>query len=61
MKYKVTLKVSYLTTAFLFDDRQEALDFAETAWLNRDKRGDIAGMDAITESPKVSFVEEEEA
>lgn len=59
MKYKVTLKVSYLTTAFLFDDRQDALDFMETAWMHRDARGNIAGMDVISESPKLSFTEEE--
>lgn len=59
MKYKVTLKVSYLTTQFLFNDRIEALDFMETAWLHRDTRV-LAGVDAISEAPKMTFTEEEE-
>lgn len=53
MKYKVTLKVSYLRTEFLFSDRQEALDFMETAWMNRKD-----GKDMITEAV-LTFEEDE--
>ncbi len=59
MKYKVTLKVSYQITEFLFDDRMEALDFMETAWLHRQRKGDLASVSAITESPKLTFAEED--
>ena len=35
MKYKVILKSSYREPAFLFDDKNEALDFMELAWIRR--------------------------
>lgn len=54
MKYKVSLKISYIETAFIFDDRQEALDFAESAWIHR-----ADDKDTITKAV-MTFVEEEE-
>lgn len=53
MKYKVTLKVGYKDPEFLFDDRCEAMDFAELAWAHR-----IIGEDKL-DSVKLTFVEEE--
>lgn len=53
-KYKVTLKISYVETAFMFDDRQEALDFMEIAWTHR-----ADDKDTITKAV-MTFVEEEE-
>ncbi|MBQ1293879.1 MAG: hypothetical protein IIY21_07550 [Clostridiales bacterium] len=55
MKYKVTLKISYLRTEFLFDDRQDALDFMETTWMHRKD-----GKDMITEAV-LTFEEDEPA
>ena len=54
MKYKVTLKISYMATEFLFDDRQEALDFMETAWTHK-------GGDSKVSEATLTFVEEVEA
>lgn len=53
MKYKVTLKVSYLETQFVFNDRLEAMDFMETAWTHR-----IEGEDDL-KAVKLELVEEE--
>lgn len=53
-KYKVSLKISYVETAFMFDDRQEALDFMEIAWTHR-----ADDKDTITKAV-MTFVEEEE-
>ena len=53
MKYKVTLKISYISTTFVFDDRQEALDFMELAWTHR-----ADDKDAITKAT-LTFEEEE--
>lgn len=53
MKYKVTFKVGYKDPEFLFDDRCEAMDFAELAWKHR-----ILGEDKL-DSVKLTFVEEE--
>lgn len=53
MKYKVTLQISYMATAFSFEDRQEALDFMELAWTHR-----ADDKDAITKAT-LTFEEEE--
>lgn len=56
MKYKVTLTISYMTTEFLFDDRLEALDFMDTAWLHRNKGSEYT----LRKSPELKIIEEEE-
>lgn len=43
MKYKVTLKISYMEAVFLFEDMHEACDFMATAWEHRDdKNGNVS-------------------
>ena len=52
MKYKGTLKIGYKEPEFLFDDRNEAMDFMEIAWAHR-----TDGEDNL-DSCKLTFSEE---
>lgn len=54
MKYKVSLKISYIETAFIFNDRQKAIEWMEDAWTHR-----AEDEDTITKAV-MTFVEEEE-
>lgn len=60
MKYKVTMKISYFTVEFLFDDRMEALDFMETVWAHRLDREDKISAVTLTFDQEEEQEEQEE-